>query len=165
MATKSLLGRLSDRIEAIARAIDPDQAVIMVSEELEELFGPRATGSVACEDLLVARHMELFPEDRGADPVEPVFDPRHIELFRLIAVTIALIEEREGKRWNDDASTMFFVLHAVQGVIASLIGPLTKDWTPRERVAHALEAGRPLSETQTDDADSRPTETEDGGKS
>ena len=69
MATKSLLGRLSDRIEAIARAIDPDQAVIMVSEELEELFGPRATGSVACEDLLVARHMELFPEDRGARQV------------------------------------------------------------------------------------------------
>jgi hypothetical protein len=98
------------------------------------------------------------------DPVEPVFDRRHIELFRVIAGTIAFIEEREGKRWNDDASTMFLVLHAVQGAIASLSASLTKDWTPSERIAHALVAGQPLSGTQTGHEDSKPTETEDGGK-
>jgi len=96
--------------------------------------------------------------ERSFDPVEPVFDPHHVDLFRHIASAIALVERQEGKRWIEDQSTTFFALRAVRHTIDSLTESLTKNWTARQKIAHLLSEA-PLSENQANN--SKPETGED----
>src|SRR5262245_58129029 len=60
--TRQLIARLQSQIEDIARKVDPvpELVLVVVDDELDALLGKR------CNDMVVERHVALFPADARA---------------------------------------------------------------------------------------------------